>query len=119
MKARHGTNFELGSDPFTTGRSDTALGWAVAQSSSRPCVLLGRDIKKRLQAATSRSNHRDKGSTSKKEQGVEAERLTEKPAWLCHVKAELLWMEKTKRWKKQILEVISTAAGGSLIVTEG
>lgn len=50
---------------------------------------------------------------------MEAERLTEKPAWLCHVKAELLWMEKTKRWKKQILEVISTAAGGSLIVTEG
>jgi len=50
---------------------------------------------------------------------VEAERLTEKPAWLCHAKAELLWMEKTKRWKKQILEVISTAAGGSLIVTEG
>lgn len=46
MKARHGTNFELGSDPFTTGRSDTALGWAVAQSSSRPCVLSGRDIKK-------------------------------------------------------------------------
>lgn len=50
---------------------------------------------------------------------MEAERLTEKPAWLCHAKAELLWMEKTKRWKKQILEVISTAAGGSLIVTEG
>lgn len=96
------------------GWSDTALGWAVAQSSSRPSVLLGRDIKKCITQQPLRQQEH-----VKKEQGVEAERLTEKHAWLCHMKAELLWMEKNKKWKKQILEVISTTAGGSLIVTEG
>lgn len=97
-----------------TGWSDTALGWAVAQCSSRPCVLLGRDTEKCITQQPLRQEEH-----VKKEQGVEAERLTEKNAWLCHMEAELLWMEQNKKWKKQRLEVISTTAGGSLVVTEG